>query len=122
MTAISEKRKVPITILPSEESFYRVFRKDEYSDANLEKMAFFYYAATDDKPESKAGETYRRMSGIRRTKMLKYWPAFVEEMRGLPNVPPVIRQPCEIELLQKEIEQTTGLLKTVIQEASKRDS
>jgi tetratricopeptide (TPR) repeat protein len=76
---ISEKWKIPLELLPSEERLYRVFRYGKNTSAVKEKMALLLYAATEVNLSTKVNKSYLDIANRQQIQSLPNWNRFVKE-------------------------------------------
>lgn len=77
---IAIRWSIPYDQLPGEQTLYRTFREHKYSSATKEKLALFYYAATDPLVGMRVQQEYAPLADIQRTQTFKYWNRFVKEV------------------------------------------
>ncbi len=76
---ISVRWGLDYTTLPSEETFYRAFRKGNCSSAMKEKIAVLFYAAAEEQTGSRMNGVYLDISQRQRLQTLAYWHRFADE-------------------------------------------
>ena len=79
MAEIALRWNLKYAILPSEETFFRAFRRKDRSSGMKEKMSLLYFAATDPDISKKMNDAFIAISEKQRIQSLPYWDKFVKQ-------------------------------------------